>query len=166
MDDLTISDIVRGIVDESYKNERVQLLQLLANKVGESTEAMTPEECKGVFVIAVSKLDSKTDGTLISLFLSLLTNATISEANVKSFLTFLNSSEKFQNIFHEALNIFLNHNPQVEHDDYEDAWENMASVLCNISQVEEGRVMLLRQSKEYMLRIINQVGSYRITSWI
>eukprot|EP01032_Pedospumella_encystans_P020656 gene20656-23462_t len=162
MDDLSISEIVRGVVDESYKNERVQLLQLLANKVGESTEHMTPDESKSVFTIAVAKLDTKTDPTLISLFLSLLTNATISDENVKSFLAFLAASEKFQNIFHEALNTFLDHNPQIEQDEAEDAWENMASVMCNLAQVEEGRTMLLRQSKEYMIRLISQVRSKNV----
>lgn len=162
MDDLTISDIVRGIVDESYKNERVQLLQMLANKVGDSTEPMTLDESRGVFMIAIAKLDAKTDGTLIALFLSLLTNATITEPNVRSFMTFLASSEKFQNLFHNALNTFLDHNPQIEQDEFEDAWENMASVMCNLSQIEEGRTMILRQSKNYMLRVIDQVRSKNV----
>ena len=158
MDDLSVSDIVRGIVDESMKSQRVALLQLLANKVGESTEPLSEQECKGVFVIAISKLDNDTDSALISIFLSLLTNATISEQNAKNFMKFLATSEKYSNQFQSALDIFLNHNPQIEQEDDVDAWENMSSVICNLCQIEEGRALILKQSLGYVVRLVQQVS--------
>lgn len=164
MDDLTVSDIVRGIVDESMKSQRVPLLELLANKVGESTEPLTEQECKEVFVIAISKLDADTDSTLISIFLSLLTNATINDQNARKFIKFLTTSDKYSTQFHKALEIFLNHNPQIEQEDDVDVWENMASVVCNLCQIEEGRALILKQSLRYMERLVNQVCAYNETA--
>lgn len=157
MEELSVTEIVRGIVDESMKSQRVPLLQLLANKVGESTEPLNEQECKGVFVIALSKLDADTDSTLISIFLSLLTNSTISEQNAKNFMKFLTTADKYNNQFKSALDVFLNHNPQIEQEGDVDAWENMASVVCNLCQIEEGRALILKQSLGYVPRLVNQV---------
>lgn len=157
MDTLSVHEIVRGIVDESMKAERLALLQLLSNKVGESTEPLTAAEAAEVFTIALTKLSADTDSVLIEIMLSLLTNSTISDQNTKSFVNFLNTSEKYNAQFSGALNTFLDHNPQIENDADEDSWCHMGSVLCNLCQIDEGRTLILRQSLGYMPRIIAQV---------
>ena len=165
MDELTINDIVRGVVDESMKEERISLIELLANKVAVLPSPMTSEESKGVFIIALAKINDPIDGMLVQLFVSLLANATINEQNAISFMQFLKSSEKYNNLFRSAIEKFLQHNPQLEAEDIStaeewsvvDPWENMAAILCNLCQAEEGRVMVLRQSSTYMTRIITQV---------
>jgi hypothetical protein len=156
MEEVTISEIVRGIMDESMKSERFALLQLLSNKVGEQAEPLTSEEASSVFTIALAKLAPTTDDALVEVMIGLLANATISEQNAQKFMQFL-ATEKYNAQFSVAVNTFLDHNPQFEADATDDAWSHMASVLCNLCQIEEGRTLVLRQSLNYIPRLINQV---------
>jgi ATP-dependent helicase/DNAse subunit B len=156
MEDITISEIVRGITDESMKSERFALLQLLSNKVGEQAEPLTSEEASSVFTIALAKLSPTTDDTLVEVMIGLLANATISEQNAQKFMQFL-GTEKYNAQLSVAVNTFLDHNTQLEADTTDDAWSHMSSVLCNLCQIEEGRTLILRQSLNYIPRIIKQV---------
>mmetsp|Transcript_50634 Transcript_50634/g.100035 ORF Transcript_50634/g.100035 Transcript_50634/m.100035 type:complete len:322 (+) Transcript_50634:26-991(+) len=162
MEDLSITEIVRGIADESMKAQRFPLLQLLSNKVGESTEPMNNVESVGVFTIALSKMDANTDDTLIEVLLGLLTNATLSDENIASFLKFI-ATEKYRKQFTNGMEVFLDHNPQVETDATDDSWAHMSSVLCNLCQTDEGRTLVLQRSKNYVPRIITQIRSKSTT---
>ena len=166
MDELTITEIVRGIADESMKAQRIPLLQLLANKVADITEPLTLEESNGVFIIALATLNATTDDSLVELMLGLLTNATISEQNAQSFMTFIGKNDKYRTQFLNVLESFLNHNAQAELDATDDAHSNMASVMCNLCQIEACRELLLKPSAEYMARMINQVSnSYKLSCY-
>lgn len=157
METLSVQEIVRGIADDSMKAERFALLQLLSNTVGDLSEPLRPDESTSVFTIALAKLVPETDSALIEVMLGLLTNATITEENARSFVNFLDKSEKYKSQFTGALNTFLDYNPQLETEEVDDTWSHMGSVLCNIAQIEEGRALVLRRSLDYMPRIIAQV---------
>jgi hypothetical protein len=165
MDNLSVQEITRGIVDDSMKSSRVALVELLANKVAELTEPLTKDEFTEVFVIALTALNNQTNSELVHLFTSLLSNSTILEENINNFLKFLDSSEKFMTIFKASVEKFLDYNSQLESDEVIsaeswktlDCWENIGNVLCNLCQTEAGRTMVLRQSNRYMVRIISQV---------
>jgi hypothetical protein len=168
MDEVSVLEIVRGLMNDSMKTQRLPLLQLLANKLAESTAPLTADECKAVFAVGLLKVQGETEGSLIHLGLTILANATINEANAAAFLEFIKKSEKYNNHFKNFANTFLDHNPQLEFDneftDWSsvDPWQCMASVFCNLCQAEEGRVMILRQSNTYMVRLLGQIRSKNV----
>lgn len=157
MDELTIHEIVRGIVDESMKDQRLALLQLLSNKLGESLSALTESEATAVFTVAVKGLKSDLGESLVEVMLGILTNATITEDNAQSFISYITGAEKQWKQFADAIEEFLNHNPQLETDTLDDAWSHMGSVLCNLCQVEGGRKLIVSKSAGYMPRLLCQV---------
>ena len=44
-----------------------------------------------------------------------------------------------------------------------DPWQHMASVLCNVARLEDGRRLLLRRSTGYMERLVRQIRSKNAT---
>ncbi|KAJ1414788.1 hypothetical protein B484DRAFT_164038 [Ochromonadaceae sp. CCMP2298] len=169
MDEVSVLEIVRGLMNDSMKSQRLQLLQLLANKLAESTEPLTADECKAVFAVGCLKVQGETEGSLIHLGLTILANATINEDNAEAFVEFIKKSDKYGSHFKSFANTFLDHNPQVEFDNEQvtdwssvDPWQCMGSVFCNLCQAEEGRVMILRQSNRYMVRMLDQIRSKNV----
>jgi len=164
MESVSITEIVRGLTSDSMRSQRMALLQLLANKIAETEGPITKEERSAVFTIACLKVYGETEGALIDLGLTILTNSTINEENAVAFLEFLKKSEKYNSYFQSFMNTFLSHNPQLEFDgtliqDWStiDPWQNMSSIICNLCQIETGRALMLRQSTEYMIRLLPQV---------
>jgi len=128
----------------------------------------------------------KRDDRVLTLCLAALSNLTIPEANTNLFLSITLEKERYNNETdpdsppptpppaHAShltfmLTKFLEHNPQLEQaksteeeeegEESSDCWEHVASVLCNLTQVEDGRRLLLRQSTGYMPKLVAQFRS-------
>ena len=121
--------------------------------------------------------------------LALLSNLTLSEENATIFLerTTPLDSAPFARHFIHLISKFLDHNPQAEPNissvsasaavvasssSYSttavdaaaetasvDPWEHVASLLCNLSRLEQGRAVILRQSTGYLPKMITHIRS-------
>lgn len=179
MDDLEISEIILGIKNDSMKEHRIQLIEILINKIAEihsennlNHNNVQQEQCNEIFVMICMNLKTN-NPTIIDLLLSLFINVTITEEYASYFFQFLNTNDPITNnlvehndnsyhsLFLSYIEKFLNYNPQaesiVDNWNIEDPWQNLGNVICNLCQVQEGRTLLLKQSNKYMERLVTQV---------
>jgi hypothetical protein len=175
MEELTVSEVLTGLVTREYQDHRLALLQHLTNCFAENGSIAGGSDLKNVFktllVLLTTTIGTDEDKCRqINCCLTALVNATTSEENIHLFFVVLQESmdnESYSDKFHRCITNFLDYNPQLEDDaskneasDYwevNDEWQHLGNLLCNITQIEEGRKILLRQSTGYMEKLIVQV---------
>lgn len=103
-------------------------------------------------------------------FLILLANLTIEEEIAQSFVEVVYYSPTPPVHVHELIESFLNYDPQdeifFESDDdrlLADPWQQVSSILCNISRLDKGRDVLFTRSKRVIPRLLLQISSRNIT---
>lgn len=107
----------------------------------------------------------KSSPEIINLSLAALTNATIKEQYLIRFMDLLETADSpLSTKFHKSIENFLSYNPQLESkEDIPELWENedplqhVGSILCNISQNERGRKILLHTKTNYMPKFPAQI---------
>ena len=183
-DNLTISEIVAGFSDASLRSSKDILFELLVNKSAENIDLFDEESLKVVFPICVKHLCSSAahGSPLVDLCLSLLCNLTITENNCQILLDLYVIKEEsglssLKSDFAYIIESFLNYDSQlVEQTDddcapdttcnssgslweVKDPWQHVAGILCNITRLEDGRRILLKQSSKFMPRLVKQIRS-------
>lgn len=175
MDELTVSEILTGLVTKEYQEHRLALLQHLTNCFAENPSVASGLELKNVFktllVLLTTTLGTDDDKrSQINTSVTALVNSTTSEANIQTFFEVLSEAmdkELYSDKFRRCIASYLDHNPQLEDesskgkdDDYwvtNDEWQHMGNLLCNLAQLEDGRKIVLQQSTGYMERLVVQV---------
>lgn len=176
MDELSVSEILTGLVTKEYQEHRLALLQHLTNCFAENPTVASGLELKNVFktllVLLTTTLGTDDDKrNQINTSVTALVNSTTSEDNVQTFLEVLSETmdkELYSEKFRRCISNFLDHNPQLEDesskgkdDDYwasNDEWQHVGNLLCNLAQLEDGRKIVLQQSTGYMERLVVQVS--------
>ena len=175
MDELNVSEILTGLVTREYQDHRLALLQHLTNSFAENSTFANEGELKNVYktllVLLTTTIGSDEDKCRqINACLTALVNATTTESNVEIYFQVLKETmdkETYFDKFHRCIANFLDHNPQLEEEssknadaDYwevTDEWQHLGNLLCNLAQIEDGRRIILQQSKGYMERLVIQV---------
>lgn len=180
MDDLSVSELLTGLVTKEYEEYRLALLQHLTNFLADhptlDSETELVSVLKTLLILLTTTNSSSDDKRMqINMALCALNNATTTEESIAVFLRVLGESlsqETFRDKFHRCIEAYLSYNPQLEDDSEEvspeawevlDEWQHLGSLLCNIAQTEEGRKIVLQQSKGYMEKLIVQVRSHNST---
>ena len=187
-EDYSVSDLLNGLKEDSYKQHHTTLLQLLVNIAGSNindfNSTITSNDTKTLLVevyeYILSKLHKDSiENEMINLLLSLLANLTIDDNNISIFLNYIdidndNSKNVLRNSFIQMIERFLDYNPQVENsivsndndniinDDIwynYDPWQHTSSILCNFCRIDNGRKIILKQSSGYMEKLILQIRS-------
>lgn len=172
MDDLEVDEILAGLGNQSFIDQRLHLLELLTNKLAEETQ-IDDSKLRSVFeillTIPIVTSSSTEDGKrIINTSISALCNATVSEPAAMLLLDCIEPEDsKLNKQFHFIIKKYLQYNPQAEVEETEselidwtlaDEWQYVGSVLCNICQVEKGRKIILKTSTGYIERIAAQVS--------
>ena len=171
MDELSVSDLLAGLSNAEYADYHVTLLQLLSNACAEPT--ISQEELRQVAVYSFHRLTTlmlniSGNEEAIDLLLIAISNLTILEEACGNFLKTIDTEGgDLLTTFTKFIDFFLDHNPQAEepiqsHEEdapnISDPFQHMSSVLCNITNIELGRNILLRQSSGYMPKLVAQVN--------
>jgi len=186
MEDLSVAELYAGLREPSFREQRVTLLQLLANKFTDeiTTTTTTTDEiplreiisyCLALISSAFGNQASTQREVLAHFSLSVLTNMTSTEANQKMMIEIImNETKPSSTHWISILQTFLNHDPTKEKkiiegsvpdtsdSDYwikEDFLHLTSYVLCNLSQHEEIRTQMTRRSSGYIPKLLNQVKS-------
>lgn len=175
MEELSVSEVLTGLITRDYQSHRLALLQHLTNYFAENVEVSVGLELKNAFkillVLLTTTIGSDDDKRRqINSCLTALVNATTIEGNVQHFFEVLQESmdkESYGDKFHRCISVFTEYNPQLEDDscklasaeywETNDEWQHVGNLLCNLAQVEDGRKIILQQSKGYMERLVIQV---------
>lgn len=181
MDELSVSEILTGLVTKEYQEHRLALLQHLTNCFAENPTVASGVELKNVFktllVLLTTTLGTDDDKrSQINTSVTALVNSTTSESNIQTFFEVLSESmdkELYSDKFRRCISSYLDHNPQLEDesskgkdDDYwvsNDEWQHMGNLLCNLAQLEDGRKIVLQQSTGYMERLVVQVSQHELS---
>jgi hypothetical protein len=171
MDELSIDEILIGLRNQSFVSQRLNLLELLTNKLAEET-TVENSTLKIVFdlVLTIPIITASTsDGgkKIISTSISALSNATTKEESAGLLLEHIEPADsKLQKQFHFIIKKYIQYNPQAESSEVEDPdwvlldeWQHVGSVLCNICQTDKGRSAIMKTSNGYMDRIAMQVSN-------
>jgi len=166
--------------DDSLKQQRLALVQLLINRVADTDRPLTQKESDAVFVLVLSNIGSHSQLTnsTLDLLMRLVSNLTIAEANAQQFVDLISSSDTYRHGFQSAVEQFLSYNPQVENESDKamvggvddewidmDPWQYMSSTLCNLCQIEDGRSFMLRRTSggsSYIERSLKQFRSRNV----
>ena len=166
--------------DSALNNPEDDVLKLLIKKSVDCLEEFDNESLKALFNQCLKITSNRTD--MNDLSLSLLCNLTIPEGNSQLFIdTHLKDAtdpkSSMNPDFKFALESFLSYDPQLLENTIEDSdalcvtndwskldcWQHIASILCNITRLEAGRNLILRQSTGYTERLIKQIRSRNVT---
>jgi hypothetical protein len=137
--------------------------------------SISAEDVKDCFTVCLTFLKTLTaEPVLIDLTLALINNLTVAEENCLVFLSMIEIIKpgvKQQATpvggrcpFRVAISRFMEHNPQLEEEGTSDwstadPYQHIASILCNLARLQDGRELLLLRSSGYMPHIITQVRS-------
>jgi Domain of unknown function (DUF383)/Domain of unknown function (DUF384) len=185
VDGLSIAEILSGFSDLTLKRKSDLMLELLINKSAENSAAFDSKSLEDSFTVCMNHLisPSKKSSRLIDLCLSLLCNLTVTEENSQRFLHkyLLLESSGVSTLTSELLFLmesFLTYDsqlsevdsvdtdgsagPSVDSTDSQDwgerdPWQHMSSILCNLTRLEGGRKIILKQ--HYMTRLVRQIRS-------
>ena len=182
MDELTVIEIINGLSDPNYVEYRLTLLQLLSNKFiksGDGAAASDESElnlvCNYCLLNITKQIITINNGKRIIneiIHYLLLTLANISTTQVGSLFLSNLIINKVENKtqFTSILQKFLEYDTSIEpplfageSSQVEDAWittdplQHFASVLCNISQSEEVRRLIMLRSSEYIQKLLPHV---------
>lgn len=185
VDRLSIADILSGFSDLTLKRKSDIMLELLINKSAENSADFDSKSLEDSFTVCMNHLisSSKKSSRLIDLCLSLLCNLTVTEENSQRFLQkyITLESSGTSTLTSELLSLmesFLNYDSQLleidpvdtdgvsshlldskDSDDWgeRDPWQHMSSILCNLTRLEGGRKIVLKQ--HYMTRLVRQIRS-------
>lgn len=170
MDELEISDIINGINNVTMRDYKTALIQCLINKVADNLETLTEINIRNVATISLTSLQVEKKSENIDLFLTLLSNLTISIQSCEVFMSLLESEAKLYANFRFIIDNFLSNNPQLEDNISDpsewvnaDPWQNTASILCNLCQCTAGRKVLLNKSYGYVNKLVIQIRSKNAT---
>lgn len=175
-DDLTLLELVRGIRDDAFADQRVLLAEVLANKIADETDESWPKIESDLLVdIAKVSIDlaghANSDAKWISL--AILCNFTTYVSNSEVLTRLISENVTYSEKFSNMIEMFLRHNPQLEDIpaielsptdvaamDWQklDPWGLFGSTLCNITQINLGRQILTQRSKKYLPRMLPQVS--------
>ena len=119
MEDLTFSELLNGLKDPSFSEHKLVLLQLIANKFGESNEVDIEIDKLIEYCLLEIEQNIQKSSEIIKQFINytvlVLQNMTSYECNSKEFMHIITeSNEKYNaNLYNKWTNIleaFLNHN--------------------------------------------------------
>lgn len=177
-----INELINGFPNHPQKDI---LLAHLINLAAESLSAFSTDELKSLYSLSLKMIkvsaakSSSNSGEMVDLCLSLLCNLTVPEENAQLLLdanvtntTPVGEPSITISISSEltlAIESYLSYDcqlldseqlsPTSEEWARIDPWQHMASVLCNIARLEDGRRVLLRQSTGYIQKLILQIRS-------
>ena len=164
MEELNIDDLINGLASVDYAEYHVVFLQMLSNIVADEESSKDETVGKKVLEFSFKRLQkSRTDNNNeeIDLVLTILSNFTVLESNSTRFFEYLDTSADDAESFKVAVHAFLQPPPATE----EDPYQKMAFLLCNLSRIDLGRRLLLKQTPlcpiEHILRQINKEESIR-----
>lgn len=188
MEDLSITDLYAGLREPSFRDQRVTLLQLLANKfTGDDDTETTTENtvslqeiisyCLALVATAFGNQASTQREVLAHFALSVLTNITAIETNQKMMTEIVtNESKPSSSHWTSILKEFLKYDPSNEKrviepistddSDYwirEDFLHLTSFVLCNLSQHEEIRAQMTRRSSGHIPQLLKQIKSQNVS---
>jgi len=174
MNELSIDDIIGGLGNQQFAQQRLPLLELLTNYLAEG-ENIEDSKLKLIFnlllTIPIIVPPTTNEGKkIISITMSALSNATVKEESAMLLLEHLEPEEsKLTKQFHFIIKKYLQYNPQAEIIEEEtpdwdllDEWQHVGSVLCNVCQSEKGRKIILNTSTGYIERIAVQIRSANV----
>ena len=124
------------------------LVNVFAEKIS-LVDLLSESQFEGLIKKCKSCLERKKEN-VVNVTLMLLSNMTTSDLKSRAFFRAVETSPGDTTFLQYLLECFLLYNPQVEQEfltkeDWEnfDPWQHAASVLCNISRLEEGQRYIL-----------------------
>ena len=171
----SFEELLAGISDPSLGEQEMELvIALVSNAVGDRVEELTEEQ-----VMSASRAALSQAHVFTHLCLALICNMTVVERHAAVFLGQAvgeRADPALARKFSDMLDQFLHYNPQAEKpppdgeaeggvqedDSYwseADPYGHVASILCNLAVLEEGRAVLLKQSNQYLPKLVLQFRS-------
>jgi hypothetical protein len=158
-----------GFQNQDQSSEKAAFLAQLIDQFSDETHTAEPDQIRELIEVCVGLLGqlSKSSDEETDLSLTLLCNLSISEGGSRQLLDVIfPTGETLNEDFKYGFEKFLHRNPQLEDSDGSntklDALQHMASIMCNITRLEDGRKILLKQSWGYMNSFIKQIRSANI----
>ena len=174
---MTLAEMLAAVQEPSLADQREVLLALAANAVAERVEDLSEAEVVSATEAALTHV-----AEYPHLCLAVICNMSVVEKHAEVFLA-QTATGPLARYLSNALEQFLDYNPQAEaggplaaagegagegESDEDSFWSeadpygHMASVLCNLAVLPEGRAVLLRQSSNYMPRLALQFRSRNV----
>jgi len=175
LEGLTLDEMLVGAGDPAMEDQLELLLALSSNLVAEQVETLSEAQVLSVTEAALSHVRKYPH-----LCLAMICNMTVLERHALLFVENAvgeNAKVELRRKFVLVLEEFLEYNPQAENveglsdaegADEESFWSeadpfgHMASVLCNIAVITDGRKLLLRQSSGFMPKLALQFRSRNV----
>jgi hypothetical protein len=164
MEDLSIVEIIQGLMDKSMLAHHVLLVQHLTNTITENDE-LDGRDVHRLSSVLLQKASSCPDSDA-NHYCALVANITTNSANTQKFLELIADSAQFRGDFIACTERFLAYDPHLEGSaslidvpwEEKDPWQYFGNVLWNVCQQEEGRKILLSPSDKFLNRLVKQVS--------
>jgi hypothetical protein len=138
-------------------------LTLFVNISAESIEGFISEFPTNLSAHCLRLAKAEESVDLLMMFLS---NLSADQSVSNSLLSTPNEEDSFANLIVQR---FIAYNPQVEPTDTgeiswgdTDPWQHAGSIVCNLSQLPEGRALLCKRSKNIISPLCAQIGSRNV----
>lgn len=164
MDELSIQEIINGLNDQNFTEHHLLLVQLLANRFADDQHIQSTDvEATLKYLLSWLNVNSSIfhETELVHFHLVVLANLTLTEANCAFFFSQMSIDVA---PFQRLVGAFLGHNAQTEEEPLEESeWtlldplQHVASVLCNLTQWEDGRKIILKIGDGYTPKLASQV---------
>ena len=193
MDELTVKEIINGLSDPNYVEYRLTLLQLLSNKFIKSDDCETATNsdetelnlvCNYCLLNITKQIITINNGKRIIneiihyLLLTLANISTTQEGSLflsKLIINKVENKTQFISILQKFLEYDISMEIALSADESAqdgDAWittdplQHFASVLCNISQSEDLRRLIMLRSSEYIQKLLPHVSIIRLYTFL
>ena len=125
---------------------------------------------QGIFLYLIKLCNSNADKEkslydCINVAISVLVNATIIEAYAANLIQYITDNTIPITGFETIINKYLDYNTQLNESsnvDVHDPFNQIGNLLCNICRIEDGRKILLLQSKGYVPKLFAQFNSTNV----